>query len=69
MDTTDCYWSIELCGWARSPRADDALATPWSGADLRATPLPHPLDADDLLRARRPGHVPGPRRAEAPVRR
>ncbi|HVM27495.1 MAG TPA: hypothetical protein VM433_07455 [Mycobacteriales bacterium] len=71
MTADNRYWSIEACGWVSAPAVgQDALATPWSGADL---PLPgsrpHPRDADDLLRTRsRSGALPGQRTTD-PTRR
>lgn len=57
------YWSVQECGWVASPCAGDALATPWSAHGLTPLSVPHPHDADDLLRSRQAGHVPGMRPA------
>ena len=64
MSGPGTYWSIEECGWVACPGRPDALATPWSAhgiepAVLDGAPAPH--DADDLLRTRRAGQVPGQR--------
>jgi hypothetical protein len=66
------YWSVQECGWVASPCAGDALATPWSSHVLAPLDVPHPQDADDLLRTRKGGEMPGQRSAakeRAPVRR
>ncbi|HWH30423.1 MAG TPA: hypothetical protein VNU26_15965 [Mycobacteriales bacterium] len=44
------YWSVEACGWVASP-CPDALATPWSGAELPVQDDVHPpRDGWDVLR-------------------
>jgi hypothetical protein len=44
------YWSHEACGWVPTPTAGDALATPWSGTDVRVPPVTAPLrDGWDVL--------------------
>lgn len=67
------YWSVTECGWAASPGAPDALATPWSAHGLSTlSGVPHPHDAEDLLRTRRGGALPAQRPAaerEEPARR
>jgi len=61
------YWSVQDCAWVASPGTPDALATPWSAHGLTVAPVPTPKDADDLLRTRRSGPLPGQRRTAAPT--
>ena len=61
MSGPGTYWSIEACGWVACPSTPDALVTPWSAHGVPLREQPAPRDADDLLRTRRPGHVPGQR--------
>ena len=44
------YWDHVECGWAASPGAPDALATPWSAHGITVTRKDGPKDAADLLR-------------------
>ena len=67
MSGPGTYWSVEACGWVSSPGVPDALATPWSAHGLAVPQLPAPKDADDLLRTRRAGHVPGQRALDVEV--
>ena len=61
------YWDHLACGWAASPCSQDALATPWSAHGLTVTPVDGPKDAEDLLRTRRSGPLPGQRVTQAPA--
>ena len=61
------YWNHLECGWAASPSAPDALATPWSAHGLTVTRQDGPKDAADLLRLRRSGPLPAQRPADVPA--
>jgi hypothetical protein len=62
------YWSVSECGWVASPGSPDPLATPWAAHGFQPPVLPHPLDADDVLRTRpASGVLPGQRELERPA--